>query len=181
MEITPIYIISQIVAVIYFAILGVSYLLKKRTHILFANFLGHIGQAISMLLLGGYTGAAMSVIMLLRDLILFIQENKRSKGKTINEKSDLLILIITIILVIILTAFTYDGPLSLLSVAATLVATYALWQKNVKIYKILGLIVCLLWLFYNIFVMSIIGIILELALTVCSTIGYLKERRISNT
>jgi len=34
-----------------------------------------------MVLLNGYTGAAMAVIMILRDITLIIQEIKKAKGK----------------------------------------------------------------------------------------------------
>ncbi len=175
MEITIIYIISQIVTVVYYAILSLSYLLKDRTKILTANFVAHIGQTTAMAMLNGYTGAAMSVIMLFRDVTLLIQETRKSKGKEISKKLDVIILIITVILIITLTIFTYDGPLSLLSVIATLVTTFALWQKDVKTYKILGLIAGILWLAYNIFIMSIMGIILELILVICSAVGYIKD------
>lgn len=177
MEITYIYIISQIITILYFAILSLSYLLKDRKKILLANFVAHIGQTTAMAMLNGYTGAAMSIIMMLRDLTLLIQESKKSKGKDINKKLDLVILIITVLLMVILTIFTYNGPLSLLSVVATLVTTFALWQKDVKTYKILGLIAGILWLAYNIFIMSIMGIILELILVICSIVGYIKDRR----
>lgn len=175
MKITYIYIISQIITILYFAILSLSYLLKDRKKILLANFIAHIGQTTAMAMLNGYTGAAMSIIMMLRDLTLLIQESKKSKGKDINKKLDLVILIITVLLMVILTIFTYNGPLSLLSVVATLVTTFALWQKDVKTYKILGLIAGILWLAYNIFIMSIMGIILELILVICSIVGYIKD------
>lgn len=175
MEITRIYIISQIITVIYFAILSLSYLLKDRTKILTANFVAHIGQTAAMVMLNGYTGAAMSVIMILRDLTLLMQEWQKSKGKEINKKVDLIILIVTVILIVALTIFTYNGPLSLLSVIATLITTFALRQKDVKMYKVLGLIAGILWLAYNIFIMSIMGIILETILVICSIIGYIKD------
>lgn len=175
MEFTAIYIISQVITVIYFAILSLSYLLKDRTKILTANFVAHIGQATAMAMLNGYTGAAMSVIMMLRDLTLLIEEKQKSKGKQINKKIDLGILVITVVLMIVLTVFTYNGPLSLLSVIATLVTTFALWQKDVTRYKLLGLLASLLWLAYNIFIMSIMGIVLELILLICSIIGYIKD------
>lgn len=178
MEITLIYIISQIITVIYYGILSLSYLLKDRTKILSANFVAHIGQTTAMAMLNGYTGAAMSVIMMLRDLTLLIQEWGKSKGKEINKKLDLIILIVTVILIVALTIFTYNGPLSLLSVVATLVTTFALWQKDVKMYKVLGLIAGILWLAYNIFIMSIMGIILETILVICSIIGYIKDIKI---
>lgn len=96
--ITPVYIISQIITVIYVALLNSSYFLKEKIKILIANLLAHIGQTIAMVLLNSYTGATMAFI-------------------------------ITIILILTLTKFTYNGYLSLLSVAATLVLTYGLWQK----------------------------------------------------
>lgn len=175
MKITLIYIISQVITVAYYGILSSSYLLKDRTKILTANFVAHIGQASAMAMLNGYTGAAMSVIMMLRDLTLLIQEKQKEKGKEISKKADLTILIVTVLLMIILTIFTYNGLLSLLSVVATLITTYSLWQKNVKAYKLLGLIAGILWLAYNIFIMSIMGIILESILVICSIIGYIKD------
>lgn len=175
MEITSIYIISQVITILYFAVLSLSYLLKDRNKILIANFAAHIGQTVAMAMLNGYTGAAMSLIMILRDLTLIIQEAKKSKGKEINKKIDILILIITIILIVVLTIFTYNGPLSLLSVVATLITTFALWQKDVKAYKLLGIIASILWLAYNIFIISIMGIILESILLICSIVGYFKD------
>lgn len=133
-----------------------------------------------MAMLNGYTGAAMSGIMIMRDLTLLIQENKKVKAKDISKKLDIGILIITIILMIVLTVFTYNGPLSLLSVIATLITTFALWQKNVKRYKLLGIIAGMLWLAYNIVIISIMGIILETILVIFSVIGYIKENRKSN-
>ncbi len=170
-----IYILSQIITVLYYGILSLSYLLKDRNKILTANFVAHIGQTSAMAMLNGYTGAAMSAIMMARDLILLIQEKQKAKGKTINERFDVAVLIITIALVIVLTIFTYNGLLSLLSVVATLITTFALWQKDVKRYKILGVVAGILWLAYNIFINSIMGIILEIILVISSIIGCIKE------
>lgn len=178
MELTGIYIISQIITIIYYGLLSFSYLLKDRKKILIANFIAHIGQTIAMALLNGYTGAAMSLIMMMRDLTLVFEENNKKKGKEINKNVDLIILIITFVLIIILTIFTYNGLLSLLSVIATLVTTFALWQKDVKRYKLLGIIAGLLWLLYNFVIFSIMGIILETILVVCSVIGFIKDRKI---
>lgn len=177
MELTVMYIISQIITVAYYGVLSLSYLLKDRNKILITNFVAHIGQATAMVMLSGYTGAAMAIIMMARDLALLVQEIKKSKGKETNNKFDLGILIITVILVITLTTFTYNGPLSLLSVVATLITTYSVWQKNVIVYKILGIVAGILWLSYNIFIMSIMGIILEAIIIISSLIGFIKDRK----
>lgn len=177
MEITVIYIISQIITVAYFGILTLSYLLQNRLKILVTNFIAHVGQTISMAMLNGYTGAAMSLIMTIRDLVLLVQEKRKIKGKKVSEKFDLMVLVVTVISVILLTVFTYNGFLSLMSVIATLITTVSLWQKNVKVYKILGIIAGILWLIYNAFIMSIMGIILESILLIASIIGYIRDSK----
>lgn len=174
MELTVVYIVSQIITVAYFGLLSFSNLLRERRKILLANFVAHIGQIIAMTLLKGYTGASMAFIMMLRDLILLITEKNDSKD---NKKFDLIILIVTIILIIVLTIFTYNGPLSLLSVLATAITTYALWQKNVKMYKILGIVAGIVWLLYNIVIMSIMGIILETILIISSIVGLIRDKK----
>lgn len=177
MEITLIYIISQIITVAYFGVLTLSYLLQNRMKILVTNFVAHIGQTVSMAMLNGYTGAAMSLIMTIRDLVLLIQEKRKVKGKKISERFDLMVLVITVAAVILLTIFTYNGFLSLMSVVATLITTISLWQKNVKVYKILGITAGVLWLIYNAFIMSIMGIILESILLIASIIGYIRDSK----
>lgn len=177
MEITNIYIVSQVITIIYYAILSSSYLLKGRKKILIANFIAHIGQTTAMMMLSGYTGASMAVIMMLRDLTFLGIESQKSREKDIDKRLDLIILIITVVLIVTLTIFTYNGPLSLLSVIATLVTTFALWQKNVETYKILGLVGGILWLAYNVFIKSIMGIFLESILSICSIVGYIRDRK----
>ena len=177
MEITVIYIISQIITVAYFGVLTLSYLLQNRLKILVTNFIAHIGQTISMAMLNGYTGAAMSLIMTIRDLVLLVQEKRKIKGRKVSEKFDLIVLVVTVIVGIFLTVFTYNGFLSLMSVIATLITTVSLWQKNVKTYKILGIIANILWLIYNTFIMSIMGVVLESILLIASIIGYIKDSK----
>lgn len=170
-----VYIISQIITVGYFAILTKSYLMKDRMKILIANFIAHIGQGISMLMLAGETGVAMSFIMAVRDVIYIVQELQVAKGKSVGKKFDFIVLIITILLIVLLTIPAYDGKLSLLSVIATLITTLSLWQKDVKVYKLLGIIASTLWLFYNAFIFSIMGVILEIVLLVASIKGYIDD------
>ena len=63
----------------------------------------------------------------------------------------------------------------MLSIVATLITTFAIWQKNVKYYKFFGIISSLLWILYNVFVFSVVGIVLESIIFIFSIIGYIKE------
>ena len=86
-------------------------------------------------------------------------------------------MLIFIIIIVVLTIFTYNGWGSLLSVVATLVSTIAIWQKNTKYYKLLGIPVSMAWLGYYIFLKSIFAIVLESILLVSTITGYMLETK----
>lgn len=118
----------------------------------------------------------MCIVALIRNIIFIIDEKKNGKRETIN-KTDIIILIILYIISIISAIFTYDGFLSLLSVFATALYTFSVWQKKTNIYKLLGIPIGILWILYNIYIMSIFGVILETILLICCITGYLLEKR----
>ena len=80
------------------------------------------------------------------------------------DKKDIIILAVLYAISIISAIYTYEGFLSLMSVFATMLYTYSVWQKKISIYKILGIPVGIIWIIYNIYIASIFGIILEIAL-----------------
>lgn len=170
------YILSQVFTIINYALLGVTYYAKDRKKILVIGFLSIIANAIAYILLNAWTGVAMCVVALIRNIIFWIDEKKNGKRETINKK-DIIILVILYSTIVVSTIFTYDGFLSLLSVFATSTYTFSVWQKKTNIYKLLGIPVGILWILYNIYVKSIFGIILESILLICSISGYLLERK----
>lgn len=170
MEVTAAYIISQILTLILYGFLGISYLQKNRNKVLIFNIIVDILHIIAMCLLKGYSGAAMGLVSLYRDIFLLIYARKKN-----SKKIDIFILITSIVLIITLSLITYDGIFSMLSILATLITTFAIWQKNVKYYKLLGIISSLLWMLYNVFIFSVVGIVLESIVFIFSTIGYIKE------
>ncbi len=164
------YIVSQIITFLYYGILGISFLQKDRRKVLILNILVDLLQSIAMYLLNGYTGSAMGLISIFRDTALYIQNEKKS-----SERMHIILLIMVTALTIGLTVITYNGLFSLLSVFASLVSTFAIWQKNVRRYKFLGIVTGVLWLAYNIYILSVVGILLELVIIIFSTIGYIKD------
>lgn len=173
-EWTPIYIISQILTVVVYICLCVTYFLRSRNNILIVNIIAHVMQAISFLLLGGLTGVAMNFVYIVRDLFFVVDEKRNEKSNQIT-KRDIMILLFFVVIIVLLTVFTYEGLSSLLSVFATIVSTIAIWQKNTKIYKILGIPISMAWLGYNISLMSVFAIILESVLLISTIVGYILE------
>ena len=164
------YTLSQILIVVAYILICSTYFLKNRKSILITDILAYIFQAISLFLLNGLTGVAMNFVCLLRN-IFFVIDDKDRKSNTLN-KRDYIILFIFIILIVTLTSFTYNGLGSLLSVIATIMSTIAVWQKNTRYYKLIGIPISMAWLGYYIFLKSIFAIVLESVLFMSTIIGF---------
>ena len=107
---------------------------------------------------------------------IFIIDEKINWKREKNSTKDYIILVILYLILIISGILTYNSILSMMTVIATMLYTYFVWQKNTKIYKILGIPIGIIWIVYNIYVFSVFGIILETILAVSTIIGYVKER-----
>ena len=93
---------------------------------------------------------------------------------------DWIILIFLLIISAFTAVWTYDGLLSLFSIFASVIYTVSVWQKNIKVYKVLGIISGAINIVYFAFIGSIFGIILEsivCLVTIVFTIIYILNER----
>lgn len=157
------YIISQVLVIVYYIIYSSTYHLKDNNKILKFGIIATIISAISYLFLNAYTGMAMCIVAIIRNL-LFTKDKKNIKN-----------LIIIIILTILSSILTFDSYFCLFNIIATIIYTYALWQKNTKVYKLLGIIVNGLMIIYDVYIKSIFGVILITISFISSIVGYLIE------
>ena len=169
------YTISQIFVVIGYFLLATSYCLKSRKNILIVCFFTLESSFFEYLLLSAYSGMALMVLAIFRNLI-FIEENQNDCNDKITNK-DWMILFGLYLLSIIFAIFTYTGIGSLLSILASMIYTYSVWQKKEHIYKILGIPASLLWIMYNVYIKSIFGVILEFALLIFEVINVVKIKK----
>ena len=176
MELTTAYVLSQIFTIITYVLLAMTYYAKNRKAVLTISFASLITNGLEYVFLSAYSGLAMCIVALIRNIIFLVDEKKNGKRDT-NTKKDVVILVILYIISIASAVFTYDGFLSLLSVFATMLYTYSVWQKKTNIYKLLGMPIGVLWILYNIYVQSLFGVILEAILLVCSMTFYILEMR----
>ncbi len=179
MELTATYIISQIFAILMYALLASTYYLKNRKAVLTINILSMVAQAISFICLKAYTGLAMDIVAIIRNIVFMIDEKKNGKSEQ-NTKKDVIILVALYLITILLSIFTYNGLPSLFSVFGTFLYTYSVWQKNTNTYKLFGIPTSMSWIAYNIYIKSIFGGILEGIVLLCSGVGYLLAKRKSN-
>lgn len=174
MEITIKYIISQIFTIIGYGLTTSTYHMKKRKAVLMLNFWSKFSFAIAYILLGAWSALAMIGVALIRNTVFMIDENKNGKRASINIL-DVIMLIIVYVITIISGIYTSEGFFSLLPIFATLIYTYSIFQKNIKIYRLLGIPTELCCVCYNFYIKSIFAIILGFIPLISSIIGYIKE------
>ena len=174
--ITQQYIISQIIIVISYTCLALTYCIKRRKIILILSFLANFTNACAYLLLGAFTSASMCAISIGRDLIFIIDEKLNGKSKKTTKK-DVLILIGIYIVAIISIIITFNGWKSLIYALASMLYTYSIWQKNNKIYKVLGIPCHILVVIESICIKSVMTIILQIVVLTCTIIGLVKNKK----
>ena len=170
-DFSPRYISSQVLTIIIYFGICITFFLRNRKSILKINVYCDIIQILAFIMLNGITGAVMVSIIAIRDTYLLINE----KNDVINKNKDIFIFIGFLIVEVILSIPSYDGILSLFSVIATIISTFALWQKRPKMYKFLEIFSSLSWLVYHIFLMSIMAIVLESILLISAIIGLILD------
>lgn len=170
------YILSQVFTIIMYVLMAITYYMKNRKAILMISFASLIANVIAYILLNAWSGLAMCIVAMLRNIIFLVDEKRNGKRNEISKK-DIVILVVLYVISGISAIFTYEGFFSLLSVFATMLYTYSVWQKKTEVYKFCGIPVGILWILYNCYVKSIFGVILEIVLLVNSIIGYQLEKR----
>jgi hypothetical protein len=176
MDINQTYVMSQVFTILMYALLGITYQVKSRKKILVLSIFSNAFKGIAYLLLNAKSGFVMCVLAILRETaMMFILDKIKDEKKS--KRAYLCVIIVFYIAMIISAIFTYEGMLSMLSILATAIYTYSIWQKNEKIYKALGTPIGICWIAYNIFVKSLFGVILESIILICSIVGYVRSKK----
>lgn len=163
------YILSQVFAVLNYALLASTYLIKNRKMVFGLNIASLLANSATFFFLSAWSGLAMSLIAIFRNIILLIQNHfdKDTKNKVVNWS----IFAFLVIVSAVSGYFTYEGVLSLFSVFATFVFTVSIWQKNEIVYKALGILCSILWIVYDVFIWSIFSFSCESILMAVEIVG----------
>ena len=172
------YILSQVFVCLCYIFLGLTYVIKKRIWILYFSLVALLFNGLHYSMLKAWAGVGVVCIAVIRNVLFLVQQKIKALDKHIID--DWIILILLLIISAFTAVWTFDSVLSLFSIFASVVYTVSVWQKNIKIYKILGIGSSLLNIVYFIFINSLFGIILETIVCLTSivfTIIYIKEEK----
>ena len=167
------YILSQVCVIVALFLYAATYLLKTKKWVLIVNLIGVVLNTIAFVLLGAYTGAVVNVVAMVRS-IWFLYEDKKGKQSWVS-------LVGVLALIIGATVFTYKSAIDLLPLAGGVIYAIASWQKNITLYRWLGILVSSVYILYDIFFNSIFGVVSESVAIICAMIGlvmgYIKKKK----
>lgn len=177
------YIISQIFAILAYALLGVTYLTKKKNLILLLNALSTISFTVSYIFLFAWSGVKMNMISLVRNLIFYLVARFASNSKNWKIVSLAIVYLLIgadVILCLSINRgiFVFGSIFDVVPYIATAIYTFAIWNEKGKMYKYFGIMSSIAWIVYNTFIRSLFGVILETVMVICAIVGLVKQKRI---
>ena len=161
-------ILAQVLASLAILFWVISILLKNKKNILLMQVIANGIYGIEYLLLGAFSAASMNFLSFLRLLVYYFYA-------LLNIKMPKWILFVFITLVLLFGIITYDGLISLLPIIITVLYTYAFWQNNLNVARIIYIVAAIIWIYYNYEVGAYVGIIgnaLEIITGLISLIKY---------
>jgi len=161
------YLLSQICVIISICIMSATYFLKDKGKILGLCLIYCIFYGIHYLLLGAITGTCMNLVSFIRNYWFYRNSKKKKKNSE-------LVLYTLFLISSIFCIISYDDVFSLVSLTASMLSTYSIWQDNVKIYKFIAVPVSICFIIYAIHINSIVAVITEVVLLIAEIIAIIK-------
>lgn len=168
------YIVSQVFVLFAIMSMGFSYLTKDKKKIMILVTFTSIFYGCEYLLLGAFTGVAVNIISIIRNIWFYINAKN---GK----KNSVWVLVILSLALVILGVFTYENIFSVIPTIATIMFTYSVWQNNNKIYRYMAVPMSIMWIVYNIICNSILGVIAESIMIIFEIIGIINIPKVTKS
>ena len=164
------YIIAQIIGFTAFIVSIIAYHRKHKKNIL-SNMIWSNGlNLLHYLLLDAYSGCITKIIAICRDSFIILKEKNNIFSKRI-------FLLIFLLIYILIAIITYNGILSTFPLIAAMIYIIPIWNGNEIIVKKTAFLCYFLWLFYNIFVFSIAGIVSNIISIISTFIAIFNTRK----
>lgn len=139
---------AQLIGVAGFLFSVLSYNSKTRSAILTHQSSGSLVYMFHYILLGGWTGAAMELLVVMRNWV-FLKKETHAWAANIRW------MYFFMALALLLLFFTWQGPISLLPVTGILLGVYTRWHHGPAKIRLFSLVGVVLWIPYNIYIQSI--------------------------
>jgi hypothetical protein len=153
-------------------IAGVSFFVyygKNKNNMLTAKLISDVLNAVQQGLIGAYTGAAINVIAIAREIIFY----HRGRWKWADHR---LWLWLFIVLMGAAPLWTWNGAISLLPCVGSILAVIAFYMEKPTSIRALGLGSQTFWLLYSIFTVNLGAILQNIILIFSAILGLFRDR-----
>ena len=162
-------ILGQSLGIIATLITALSYQANTKRKLLFIQSVATLCTCVSYFLLGATSGFALNIVCLTRNVCFYFQK----EGKIPIYISTSLF----VIMMGILGAISWQGPISILITVALAANTFFLSLGKPQILRYSILVTSTMVLIYNVYVLSVGGILNESIAIISSFIGIIRFRR----
>ncbi len=162
------FILAQILAIVAFGLDTLAMQFKKKSGILIMGIISNMTYALEYVFLGAWTGAISLLIGMIRNITYFIFDKK-------GLKPNIIVLMIFIFLLVGAGIYTWENTTSLLPMIALIIWSVASWQDNTKYMRVAEIIICIMWIVYDLFVGAYAGCLTEFIIMTSATIGIVRH------
>jgi hypothetical protein len=162
-------IVAEIIGCIAVAISVLIYQQKTEKNLLWYKGIADSLWVIHYIIIGGYTGAAISGVSVIRGIVLSLNAYRGFKSKRIW----LLFMLVSLVC----TAITWQSVFSIFPAVASLLAVISFWIGNPKILRIMSFPISACMMTYGIYNGSVAVIISESLVMISSGFGLLTKDR----
>ena len=167
------FILAQIIGVVAVGFELLSYQCRKKRNMLVCDALAAIFYGIHYFLLSAFSGGWSQIIILARTICVLIKDEEHRKWNGL--------FWIFIAAYIVVGILTFDAWYSILAIIASLMFLVATWKfKDAQKIRYLALPAKILWLIYNICVVSIPGIIAKTLAIISILLGLWRNRKVTS-
>ena len=161
--------VGEIVGYIAIVASMLIYQQKTRKNLLISKAVTDVLWIIHYFLMGGYTGAAVTCVALVREVVFF-----RSDWRNKNSK---LILVVFLCISAVCTALTWDGVFSIFAMLCSMLSIVSFWIGEPKVSRIMAFPISGCMLIYGVANGSVAVLINEVLVMISSVIGILQHDR----
>lgn len=160
--------IAQFIGFIAMALMILSFQKKTRREILMMQLVSEIFWVVHYGMIGAYTGMALNILGVVRCYVYAERENKKGVNKSY-------VPFIFFFGSILMSLASWEGPRSLLPMAAVCITSFVLWFEKAHIVRVLSYPGCTCWLIFNLLSGSWAGVITEVFNLSSITVGIVRH------
>ena len=149
------YFLYQLILAIGFIFYGFSYVIKDRKILLLTNITSNIVFFLGYMIYDLKVAAFLNIVSMIREILLLIADKIKS------DKFHAMCFFVIMVVTICIGVFTYEDIYSSIPVLANVIFAYSIWQKNVKTYRLCGIVVQANWVVYAFYINSIVSIVCD--------------------